>query len=405
VVGKWLAAILACATFGAGALPVSAPPTNTSMLTRPYTQFGFDSLRTLRSERQDGNVFLSPTSIAFALAMASNGASGTTREAILHTLHSDAQSSTQSMDAFNTANQALVEQISNTTAVQLSTANAVWVQQGFPVNPSFSQTLNTAYNAECENLDFHSPATVQTINDWVAKHTNNRIQRMVSRIEPSTVVMLANAIAFKGKWTLPFDPKDTQPHDFKTADSATHNVPLMKHTAEYAYGNTNGLETIRLPYADGTFAMYVVLPQDVSRMQTFLQELTADSFTTLLSSLRKRKGTIELPRFSITYEASLNAMLKKLGMGVAFSDNANFDGIHKAPPTLQISEVRHASFLQVDEEGTEASAATTMGIRALSAIVEPPPFHMIVDHPFFIAIRDERNLQILFTGIISNPGS
>ncbi len=381
----------------------SSPATST--LARPYAQFGFDVLRQLESQRPDANVFISPTSIAVALAMTSNGANGTTREAILHTLHADTQPADfQSIDAFNTANRELAEQISKTTAVQLSMANALWLQQHLPVNPSFQQVLQTAYDAHAETLDFRNSASVETINAWVAKHTNNLIQHLVNQVDPSTVAMLTNAIVFKGKWTLPFDPKSTQPHDFKPANGgAALQVPMMKNSAEYAYyADGKGLQAIRLPYADRTFAMYVVLPQDSSGLQSFLSQLTPDTFTALVSSLHSQRGTIELPRFTITYDATLNSVLTKLGMGIAFGNNANFDGICKTP-RMQISEVRHASFLKVDEEGTEAAAATSVGMRAMAVRIEPPPFHMVVNHPFFLAIRDERNGQLLFTGTIANP--
>jgi serine protease inhibitor len=375
----------------------SSPATNA--LAVPYAQFGFDILRQLESQRPDANVFISPTSIAVALAMTSNGANGTTREAILRTLHAD----TQPIETFNAANRELADQISKTTAVQLSMANALWLQQGLPVNPSFQQVLQTSYGAQADTLDFRNSASAETINAWVAKHTNDLIQHLVDQVDPSTAAMLTNAIVFKGKWTLPFDPKSTQPHDFKPANGAALQVPMMKNSGEYAYyADGKGLEAIRLPYADETFAMYVVLPQNGDRMQSFLQQLTPDSFTALVSSLHKQRGTIELPRFTITYDATLNSVLTKLGMGIAFGNNANFDGIRKTP-RMQISEVRHASFLKVDEEGTEAAAATSVGMRAMAARIEPPPFHMVVDHPFFLAIRDERNGQLLFTGTIAKP--
>ena len=384
---------------GSGAMPKADPSPATSALARPYAQFGFDVLRQLASQRPDANVFISPTSIAVALAMTSNGANGTTREAILHTLHAD----TQPIEAFNAANRELAEQISKTTAVQLSMANALWLQQGLPVNPAFQQVLQAAYDAQAESLEFRNPAAVETINAWVAKDTNDRIQHLVDQVDPMTVAMLTNAIVFKGKWTLQFDPKSTQPHDFKPANGAALQVPMMKNSAEYAYyADGKGLQAIRLPYADRTFAMYVVLPQDSSGLQSFLSQLTPDTFTALVSSLHPQRGTIELPRFTITYDATLNSVLTKLGMGIAFGDHANFDGICKTP-RIQISEVRHASFLKVDEEGTEAAAATSVGMRAMAVRIEPPPFHMVVDHPFFLAIRDERNGQLLFTGTIAKP--
>jgi len=378
------------------------PPANA--LAKPYAQFGFDVLRQLESQRPDANVFISPTSIAVALAMTSNGASGATQSAILRTLHADTESANiQSIDTFNAANRDLAEQISKTTAVQLSIANALWLQQGLPVNQAFQQVLQTDYDAQAESLDFRNPAAAETINAWVAKQTNDRIQHLVDQVDPLTIAMLTNAIAFKGKWTLQFDPKSTQPHDFRPANGAPLQVQMMENSAEYAYyADGKGLEAIRLPYADRTFAMYVVLPQDSNQMQSFLSQLTADSFSALVSSLHPQSGTIELPRFTITYDATLNAVLTKLGMGIAFGNNANFDGIRKTP-RMQISEVRHASFLKVDEEGTEAAAATSVGMRAMAARIEPPPFHMVVDHPFFLAIRDERNGQLLFTGTIAKP--
>ena len=187
-----------------------------------------------------------------------------------------------------------------------------------------------------------------------------------------------------------------------TVNGKAISVPMMKHAAEYAYAGANGLEAIRLSYTDGAFAMYVILPENAARMQSFLAQLTPEAFNQLTSSLQTGKGTIELPRFTIKFGATLNTALRKLGMGIAFGDTADFAGIQKSRQ-LQISEVRHASFLRVDEEGTEAAAATSIGIRPLAMRIEPPPFHMVVDRPFFVAIRDERSGQILFTGRIDDP--
>ena len=267
---KYLLALMTFLASGIANAPLVDSPETGRSLAAPYAQFGFDALRNLSSEHPRDNVFISPTSIAVALAMVSNGANGATRDAILKTLHSDGQS----IDAFNADNRALVEQIRKATAVQVSMANALWAQKVVPVNPSFTQTLETAYSAQAENLDFRDPKSVETINAWVAKHTNDRIQKILDHIDPSTVSILTNAIAFKGKWSLPFDPKMTQPHDFKNASGSLRKVPMMKHSGEYAYAKDSSLESIRLPYADRTFAMYVVLPRDVEAMHWFLQQLT-----------------------------------------------------------------------------------------------------------------------------------
>lgn len=399
---KYLLALMTFLASGIANAPRADSPEDGRSLAAPYAQFGFDALRDLSSEHPRDNVFISPTSIAVALAMVSNGAKGATRDAILKTLHSDRQS----IDAFNADNRALVVQINKATAVRLSMANALWAQNDVPVNPSFNQTIETAYSAQAENLDFRDPKSVETINAWVAKHTNDRIQKILDRIDPSTVSILTNAIAFKGKWSLPFDPKLTQPHDFKNASGSLRKVPMMQHSGEYSYAMDSSLESIRLPYADGTFVMYVVLPRDVEAMHWFLQQLTSDRFTSLVPSLRLRSGTIDLPRFTINYHTSLNATLAKLGMGIALKEAADFSGIHQPPPPIRISDVRHVSFLKVDEEGTEATAATSVELKATMARrPSEEPFHMVVDHPFLVVIRDERIGQILFTGVITEPQS
>lgn len=397
---KSLAILLVCVMSGTAYQTESGQSEVARSLSQPYAQFGFDMLRELSAAHPGSNIFLSPASVAVALAMTSNGAQAATRDAILKTLHSDSQS----IDTFNAANRALVSAMSNTASVQLSMANALWLQQGFPVESSFQNLLAKDYRAQAENIDFRNPASVETINGWVAKQTSDRITKLLDHIDASTLIVLTNAIAFKGKWSLPFDPKQTAPHDFTRADGAVVSVPMMKHTAEYQYGSANGLEAIRLPYTDGSFTMYIVLPKDPDRMRSFLDQLTPDSFSHLTMSLQNTRGTIELPRFTIKYEVTLNTVLRKLGMGIAFGDTADFSGIQKSRQ-LQISEVRHATFLHVDEEGTEAAGATSIGIRPLAMRVEPPPFHMIVDRPFFVAIFDERNGQILFSGTIDNPAS
>lgn len=376
--------------------PDSPPPAET--LARPYADFGFDVLRDLSAEHPPENIFVSPYSIAVSLAMLANGANGTTRQAILKTIHSDGQSPA----LLNSANHALIEQINKTTIVQLATANGLFVDNSSGVNPQFTQTLLSAYGADAENVDFGSPATAQKINAWVAQHTNNRIQKMLDQISPSTMMILADAIAFKGKWSIPFGTKLTEPHDFK-GSRGVRKVPMMSHSARYSYASQSSLEAIRLLYADGTFAMYVILPKDEAAMRSFLQGLTAERFSAYISSLQSSPGTIDLPRFSISYRETLNKTLTKLGMGVAFENSADFSGIRPRPAQLRISEIRHASFLKVDEEGTEAAAATTTGMALASARPVTQPFHMVVDHPFFVAIRDERSGQILFMGVIEEP--
>jgi serine protease inhibitor len=390
--------VVALLVFALAAAKNPDSPAGAETLARPYADFGFDVLRGLSTEHPPENIFVSPYSIAVSLAMLANGANGATRQAILKTIHSDGQSA----DALNSANHLLIEQINRTTTVQLATANGLFVDNSSKVNPQFTQTLQSAYGAEAENVDFRSPATAQKINAWVERHTNGRIPKILDQIDPSTMMILADAIAFKGKWSIPFETKLTEPHSFK-GSHGVRKVAMMSHSARYSYSSQSSMETIRLLYADGTFAMYVVLPKDDAAMRSFLQGLTAEQFSAYVSSLESRSGTIQLPRFSVTYRENLNKTLAKLGMEVAFENGADFSRIRQRPAQLRVSEIQHASFLKIDEEGTEAAAATTTGMALASARPVTQPFHMVVDHPFFVAIRDERSGQILFMGVIEEP--
>jgi serpin B len=388
-------ALAFCVSAGASA----APAPTASKLAQSYAQFGFDLLRELRSERAGGNVFISPTSIAVALAMVANGANGATRSAILSAIHVNGLP----IGSVNDANRALASQIAGTTAVRLTIANALWLQTGFAVRPQFVGTMRGRYTAQVRNLDFRSPRAVDTVNAWAKQHTDGMIPKVLDSIDPSTLLMLANAIAFKGKWSTPFSVSATTAHAFTTGAGKSTSVEMMSHSDRYAYASNGGTQMIKLPYADGSFAMYVILPKDSTALDTLVRGLTASSFDLLTGSLITQKGTIELPRFQISYGTKLNRALAKLGMGIAFTRAADFDNMHVPPPPIAIGEVDHVTYLQVNEAGTKAAAVTTIGMHATAIQVEPPPFTMVVDHPFLLAIRDERSQQLLFLGTIANP--
>lgn len=378
-----------------GSCAATAPPVS---LATPYAQFGFDLLRVVHAEQPKDNVFISPTSIAVALALAADGARGATRDGILRTIHA-----TGSAAAIDAANAALAAEIAKTTAVKLTMANALWLQTGFAVKPQFVTVARRAFGAQVGNLDFRRPTAVGVVNAWAKTHTDGLIPKVLDTIDPSTVVMIANAIAFDGKWTLPFDKADTKPHPFHVDWTGNGTVQMMSHAARYAYAEGDGLQTIRLQYADRSFAMYVVLPKDEATLDAFVKNASAARFEALRASLVDRKGTIALPRFQIAFNRKLNGDLARLGMAQAFQHDADFGNIHPAPPVLAIGDVQHASYLKVDEAGTQAAAVTTVGMKLLSIRVEEPPFSMIVDHPFVVAIRDEKSGQLLFLGTIVNP--
>jgi serpin B len=329
--------------------------------------------------------------------MTYNGAKGETQQAMAKTLELQGIS----LQEINSANAALIAAVQNADdKVQLNIANSLWAKQDINFNPDFLQTTENFYNATVTNLDFSDPGAVNAINDWVKQSTNGKIDRIVQQINPDDVMFLINAIYFKGKWTKEFEPEQTTQQPFYLTAGEEKQHPLMSQSGEYKYYENKKFQAVSLPYGnDGRLSLYVFLPSDNSSLTAFYQDLNADNWEKWMAQFRNRQGSIRLPRFKINYELTLNDTLKALGMGVAFEPKADFSGIGD---NLALSEVKHKTFVEVNEEGTEAAAATSVGITLTSAPSEQP-FQMNVDRPFFCAIRDNQTGTVLFMGSIVNP--
>jgi serpin B len=363
--------------------------------------FGLRLLRTL-TDGSAGNVMVSPLSVSLALAMTYNGASGTTRTAIAKTL---GIASSSDID-LNRDNRALLDTIRKADPkVQIEIANGLWTQSGFTIQPEFLQQTHDFYDASAEGLNFATDprAAADRINGWVKDQTHGKIPKIITDVSPFTVLVLTDAVYFKGRWQVPFDKKETAPRSFHLQGGSTVSIPMMVQNGHYDYLETDALQAIRLPYGDGRIVMYVFLPRKNTGLPDFIRTLDQADWTQLIAQLRRRKGQIVLPRFESTYGHQLNDALKKMGMSVAFGSGANFSRIHPPPPQLQINDVEHKTYIKVDEEGTEAAAATSVGIVASAAMREPPPFTMVVDHPFFCAITEEQSGALLFAGVVTNP--
>jgi serine protease inhibitor len=207
---------------------------------------------------------------------------------------------------------------------------------------------------------------------------------------------------FKGRWTVPFDPKETKPRSFHLPGGRSVTVPMMAHRGEYRYLETDSFQAIRLPYGHDQFAMYIFLPRKSTGLPDLLRSLDQQHWNQWLAKLHTDKGQIVLPRFELTYGHQLNDALTAMGMGVAFGPEADFSRIHPPPGWLRINDVEHKTYMKVDEEGTEAAAATSVGIAARS-VRATPPFEMIVDHPIFCAIVEQHSGAMLFAGVVTNP--
>ena len=355
------------------------------------TRFGFKLLHDLREREPGGNIFISPLSISIALTMTYNGAVGETERAMAEALEIDGLD----LSTINQSNRALRNSLENPDPkVEISIANSIWSRQGVDFNPDFLERNRLFFGAEIASLDFSSPQAMEIINEWVNTNTNGKIQKIVDSINPQTLLFLINAIYFKGNWQDEFNKSRTRTGTFHLSDGSEKQVQMMRREGAYPYFRGETFEATSLPYGDGRVGMYIFLPNRDSNLNKFLGNLNTENWKGWISQFGNRRQTMMLPRFKLEYEVSLNGTLEALGMGIAFGGGADFSGMG---PSLFISKVKHKTFVEVNEEGTEA-VAVTGGVMVDSV---PPDFW--VDRPFFFAIYDAETQTILFMGTVTEP--
>jgi serpin B len=372
----------------------------TSTISTPSTRFALKLFTELAKQEPNKNIFISPISVAFAMAMAYNGANGETRSAMAHAL----QFGDLDLETINDANAALtttIEQID--PAITIAIANSLWARQGVEFAPEFLQHNQQFYRAEIATLDFRAPDTIRRINTWVDEQTRGKISKIIDQLDPLAVLVLLNAIYFKGNWSTAFDRKLTQDHPFTLPSKQQKQVPMMQRTDDWRFFWDGRLGAIRIPYGAGRVSMDVFLPEEQGGLERFYNELHEANWISWTRQFRRSKGTLLLPRFKIEYERRLNDALATLGMGVAFDrQNADFSAMTRVEQ-VSISQVKHKAFVEVHEEGTEAAAVTSVEFRALGMTVRDKTFRMVVDRPFFFVIRDQQTDTILFMGAVTEP--
>ena len=379
--------------------PVTA--TIDTNLVTANTQFGFDLFNEIRQTEQDKNIFISPLSVSIALAMTLNGASGETEQAVTNTLQLQALDS----DSINVGYAALQGALQTSDPkVVLTIANSLWARQGVPFKQDFLQRNTEYFGAEISTLDFMDPNTLTTINQWVDTNTNGKIPKILDEINSDLLLFLINAIYFKGSWQIEFDPAHTRDGTFYLATGAEKQVPLMTRSGDYAYYENYDemFQAISLPYGDGQMSMYIFLPYRESDLNTFLANLNTENWENWIAEFHEQEVSLSMPKFKLEYEKTLNNPLQSLGMAIAFSPNgADFSrmaDLERFGKNLYIGEVLHKAVVEVNEEGSEAAAVTSIGIRATSL---PPQF--IANRPFFFAIRDNETKTTLFMGTVVDP--
>jgi serpin B len=342
------------------------------------------------------NLFASPLSVSFALGMTSNGANSQTLDAIRNTLNFAGLTQQQVNNYYNNLITNLPLLNPNTT---LKIANSIWYKQGFNVLPAFLKTNTDNFHAQVQALDFTSQSSVNTINNWVKDNTDGKIPGIIDQLDPQAVMYLVNAIYFKSSWNQKFDPAQTKPKPFYKPDGSQVQASFMTGTKDYNYNAEGNISVFELPYSDKKFSMVIVMPTDGTSLKDVITGLDSAKWQGLTQRLTAINAEISLPKFKFTYSVTLNDALKALGMQIPFSDNADFSLISTGS-NLKISEVKHKAFVDIDESGTTAAAATSVGIVPTDILI---PKTVIIDHPFIFAIREMSSGLILFIGTVNDP--
>ena len=402
----WFALVLAVALAAGvaeGAGPGASADSAEAALVRGNDQFAFDLYAGLR--RREGNVFVSPYSISTALGMTYAGARGPTATEMATVLRFPVTGD-RLHEAFARVTRD-VSRIGSGGKAELYAANAVWPQTGLRVDPAFKKTVGGLYAAGLTPLDFrNAPEKARmTINAWVEQQTRDRIKNLIPEgaVDQRTRLVLTNAIYFKGVWKHPFPEPATRSDAFAlSTGEKVGDVPFMRQVERLRYLDGGRFQALELPYTNDELSMIVLLPKQVGGLAELEAMLTAKAVSDWLTRMTVQVVDVTLPRFKVTAELRLKETLSRLGMPLAFSDTADFSGVAKGD-RLQLSDVFHKAYVEVNEKGTEAAAATGMVMVPTSA---GPPIQREVfraDHPFFFVIRENGTGSLLFAGRLANP--
>jgi serine protease inhibitor len=363
--------------------------------------FAFEFLAQIAAEEDPGtNLFVSPLSASMALGMALVGAENETYLAMRDALGLGAMSREEIGASYGS----LIELLTGLdSSVRMEIGNSVWLRIGFEPEAAYREEVEENFDASVTTLDFADPSSADTINAWVEEATNGRIEGIVQPpIDPDVVAFLIDAIFFQGDWTTQFDAADTRPGTFRREDGTSVSAPFMQLSdAEFGFAWTPDFTVVELPYGGEAFVMTLVLPPAELPLADFVAGLDAEAWADILASLSPREPQVVLPKFKLEFEKQLNESLKALGMEPAFDPLvADFSRMHLDARELQlhISEVRQKAFVEVDEKGTQAAAATSVSVGPTSA---PPGF--TADRPFLFVIRERLSGTILFTGLVYDP--
>lgn len=356
-------------------------------------QFALDLYSELSAENNDDNLFFSPTSISTAFAILYEGADGNTADEMQDMFGFEPDDSKR-REEFASMQRSLNPQDEQ---YKLRLANALWLARGFEPLPEYTDTAATYYDSNVESLDFSSGKAVEKINGWVDEKTEGKIEKLFDKLSSGTSLVITNAIYFKGEWVHQFDVERTKDRQFWIASETSVNVPTMSLSrTDLKYARDDQMSVLELPYKGDDVSMLLLLPERTDGLKQIEESLTIDKLAEMKSNLKTVKIAVSIPKFSMETDYDLKKYLSDMGMNDAFdSVNADLSGISGAKG-LFVEKAVHKAFVDVNEEGTEAAAAT--GVAVLQS-----GFSFRADHPFVFVIQDNETGQILFIGRVMDP--
>jgi serine protease inhibitor len=360
--------------------------------------FGVSLLVKLMADRSEENIVVSPFSLELALGMVYAGCSGTSADELRRVVGFGPQTGSREV-LF--PGMALYSALPST--ITLKIANSLWCDRSAKLRPAFEAKVKDLFNPEIQSVDLETAGSMKAINDWVAKATENRITDLIQK-PPKPPLVLINAVYFKGAWEHAFPASQNFSAQFVRENGGPCQVTMMKRGLSAPYLETDDFQAVKLPYAGGRLEMLLILPAKGTGLGAVVQRLSTGSWKQTMDQFTEAPGTISLPRFKATYRDSLVSPLTELGMKAVFEPSTDFAPMFEDIRKFFVSNIIQQTYLRVDENGSEAAAATEVQIEA-SAIRRPinKPFNLVFDHPFLFAIMDDQSGQLLFAGVLRNP--
>ena len=371
-----------------------------SQLISADNEFGLELFQQIRDESTEENIMISPLSISVAFAMAYNGADGNTKTEMEKAMKLNGLTPEQINNSYKMLINAL-QSLDKDVVFEL--ANAIYYADGFQVKTDFLNINKNIYNAEVEKLDFAAPAAVETINNWVADKTHDKITKIIEKLNPLDRMVLLNAVYFNGIWKNKFAEEGTHNLPFTKTDGSTIEVAMMNKEEKLDYTTNSLFSAIKMPYGEGQYNMIVMLPANGKNSQDVINSLSSENWKNWESALKVTDNVVvTMPRFKYEFKTELEKVLTKMGMAKAFQPGiADFSKI--SAEELYISSALHKSYIDVNENGTEAAAVTSITFSNTSAGNEPPKTYFTVNKPFVFAITEKDTEAILFIGEVQHP--